>query len=192
MDWLNTYASAIQALGAVVSALATVALIVITWRYVALTRALAETATQQLDFQRASARAQREELRRELLACAKHLRSLLAHLPTDRSKAEGVRDVAMWKDEDLANFQRVASQYDEMLGQRAAVIVGPLRWIKEQVTAVQSTPRERGFDWNRFAWQRWVSEVQGAAAQVGQIFLEAAACRNRDADSAPEAGRGPA
>lgn len=46
MNWLNANAPAIQAIAALASVLVTVALAIITWRYVRLTRDLVETARQ--------------------------------------------------------------------------------------------------------------------------------------------------
>ena len=156
--WLNQNSAAIQAVATVVSVLVTAALALITWRYVRLTRTLAEATQAQAEFLRQAVKARK----RELLAVVKMLRILVGHLPEIRQHGEQMRGAATWDNNDLADLKRLASEFGTLAGQRAAVATSSLLWLKERLDEVKATNPGLGVNWNDFSWDRWESELKQA------------------------------
>ena len=166
VKWLNQNSAAIQAVATVASVLATAALALITWRYVRLTRTLAEATQAQAEFLREAVKARK----RELLAVIKMLRILVGSLPEIREHGEQMREAASWDSNDLADLKRLASEFGTLAGQRAAVATPSLLWLKERVDDVKATDPRLGVNFNDFPWDRWDSELKRAKENLEALW----------------------
>lgn len=148
LDWLNHYASAIQAIS-------TVVLVCITAWYVVLTRTLAEAANGQLRGQREAAEARR----RELQTCIQHLSAIMETLPVPTSDrqfiANAIAHVLDWGDFDFGHFRTLASEVSLRAGSFASIIESRMKWIADQVRSVRSVDPRVGFNWDHFDWRVW-------------------------------------
>ena len=165
-DALNRNAGGVQALAAVLSLAVTILLAAITWRYVVLTKVLADAAHAQLKLADEAARARRRELRSQI----KLLNMILSTLPTERQQADrDMRQATSWDDRDLDRFQMLAAELGEIPGQHAALAVGAMKWLLERVEQVKATPLAVGVDSSDFPWERWIEEVTRALDRIRDV-----------------------
>lgn len=170
LEFLNANAGAIQVLLSACVVFSTIVLVLVTWRYVALTRHLAGTARAQLAFQQDLRRELLDSKRRELVALVRNLRLLLSYLPDEPANGELIRQAAMWQDDNPTYLQRLASEQDEVLAGHAATAVAALRWLKEKVVEVKNVPAIQGVNWQDFPWQRWSEELRVARGELEVLW----------------------
>ncbi len=165
-QFLNANAGAIQAIAALTTSLVTVVLVFITWRYVRLTRRLAEAASVQMSFhQEAEA-----EKWRELNAYTKLIRGLISALPErEQDPDRAMRQAASWEPGDVKRLQRLAARLDRRAGERAAAIVAAMTWLGERVREVKETGSADQYDWAKFPWGRWRKELSTAREGLDAI-----------------------
>ena len=171
LESMNQNAAAIQAVASILAVVLTGVLVIVTWQYVRLTARLAHVAHRQLEAQEAVVQARR----RELLACLKLFRILLAGLPQTLEKAEQIRMASSWDEGDLDKLQRLSAELDDVSGQHAALAVGSLRWLDERIADVKTTSVLQGVDWSRFPWSQWEEHLQRAKAHIEDIWYVVAA-----------------
>ena len=152
--WLNTYASAIQAITAVVGAAATIVLVYITARYVVLTKKMADIATAQSEARAEMARVRRRELRASINRLDQALKTL--PVPSQQSMADTmVRTSIGWSDFDFGRLRSLAAEVSDRAGERATVVESCMNVLADQVNSVRSVPVQGGYDWGKFPWEAW-------------------------------------
>ncbi len=165
-EFLNSNAAAIQAIAALTTALVTMVLVLITWRYVRLTQRLAEAAKAELMFHEEA----EAEKWRELNAYTKLIRDLLSGLPVREQDAErAMRQAASWEAGDLMRLQRLAARLDRLAGEHAAVVVTAMTWLGERLHEVKAADPSEGVNWTKFPWSRWQREMNGARTALDAI-----------------------
>ncbi len=165
-DFLNANAGAIQAVAALVSALVTVVLVYITWRYVRLTQRLAEAASAEMSFHEEA----EAEKWRELNAYTKLIRSLISGLPAAEQGAVRImRQAPSWEPGDVMRLQRLAARLDRRAGERAAAVVTAMTWLGERLHEVKTADPDAASDWSRFPWGRWRQEIERATRGLDAI-----------------------
>lgn len=165
LKWLAANAILVQAIASIISVMVTVALAVITYQYVRLTQRLAESSDAQLMLLRASVSAKINAL----AGYVKTLRILVDELPTNQQEADHMRTVAVWSGDNLAEFQRLASEHSRNAGERAAVVVPSMRWLRDRIDAVKDG--SLGTDWKRsFLWDEWLIHKDRATAELEAIW----------------------
>jgi len=166
LNFFNTNAPGIQAISAVVSVLAIIVLVVITSRYVVLTRKIADAAKKQLEqFTR-----EEQAKRRELLTMIKMLRLHLKTLPVDHSKGEVMREAILWETDDLAELQNLSAEVGLKPGQIAVQAGIWLRQLASMVSDVKAIDPKVGVPWDRFNWGGWDAARQGAEASLKDLW----------------------
>lgn len=164
--FLNSNAGAIQAIAALTTSLVTVVLVFITWRYVRLTRRLAEAASAEMSFHEEA----ETEKWRELNAYTKLIRGLLSGLPASEQGADrAIRQAPSWESGDVMRLQRLAARLDRHAGERAAIVVTAMTWLAERLHEVKSKDPAEGYDWSTFPWNRWRKEIETARAALDAI-----------------------
>ncbi|HEY2805226.1 MAG TPA: hypothetical protein VGI92_05140 [Gemmatimonadales bacterium] len=156
---LNVTSEAIQAGAAVAGVLVTVVLVVITWKYMQLTRILAGIATRQLTHAEAAI----NEKWRELWAAGKRMGGILEQLP-DRSRHEtfdrDIRAIALWEPSMIDEFQRMAAHLGAPVGDRAAGLAQAMLWLRDRVERVQQVLPQTGYDYGRhFSFDEWYAKL---------------------------------
>ncbi len=168
-DFLNANAGGIQAIAALVTALVTMVLALITWQYVRLTQRLAEAASAEMTFHEEA----EAEKWRELNAYTKLVRGMLSALPVAPGASEaaerGMRQAASWETGDVMRLQRLAARLDRRAGERAAAVVTSMTWLGERLRDVKSSNPAEQYDWSKFPWSRWRKETQTARAGLDAI-----------------------
>lgn len=162
MSWFNANAPAIQAIATLASVLMAVVLALITARYVRLTSEILATARLELDFMKAERSAAFEERRRRLLSLIFHLRMIATVFSSEHGRAEQIRHVPLWSESDPDDLRILAVSFGSAAAELAGEAARHLATIRELAMQVQRTPTAVGVDWNRFAWDRWSSAIQGA------------------------------
>jgi hypothetical protein len=171
--FLNANAGAIQALASMVTAAVTVALVVVTWRYVHLAQRMADVARQELVFHEEA----EAEKWRELNAQTKLLRVLLAGLPPATRRPDALaRHAASWEASDVARLQRLAARLDRTAGEQAASVVASMTWLSERLREIKDIDDSKRYDWDAFPWDRWERELKTATHNLDAI---ASAVRRR-------------
>jgi len=126
MAWLNANAGAIQAISSVFGIVVTTVLVIITARYVGLTKTLAEAANAQSKARSAELEARRQELKSMVSLLSSALESVPAASPradTDRK----MRNATSTDDFDFGRFRQLSAQQDPKLGEYAATVESPDR-----------------------------------------------------------------
>lgn len=136
--WLNENTGAVTAIAAMIQACVTLALVVLTTRYVRLTNRIAAATQQQADVI-AVERDERLRNQREALgALIGQLRKTLADLPDHAPSDVHVAGVTLWPDDTLAKLLELTTEapgVDPRVAERA---VAALRWIGERVAGIRS------------------------------------------------------
>jgi len=145
-----------------VSALVTSILVGVTWRYVRLTRELAETARRELDFLQAQHAAGIDERKRRAFALIWHLRAIANALPAGNADSEKIRQVALWQPTDLDELRRLAVPFGTEIAELASEAARHLATLAELAKDVQEKPLMRGPLMNLLPWDRWTTARSGA------------------------------
>lgn len=162
---LNENSAAVQAVSAVLSLVVTGVLVWITWRYVQLTRSLAETARAQFQLQ---ATAERKKLNR-LLSLIHHFEERIGQVAISRESAEQLRLVVTWQADDVAELKRLAGEAGQEPAELANRLTAHLAWLEERVVEVKSTDPRTGVNWERFPWEHWVEHLKDASIMLGKL-----------------------
>ena len=137
LRWLNENTGAVTAIAALIQAAVTVALVVLTTRYVRLTNRIA-TATQQHADLAVIEREERLRNQRDALAAlVGQLQRTLADLPAKPPAAEHVAGITLWPDETLAKLVELTAEVPGVDPQWAERAVAALRWIGERVSGIR-------------------------------------------------------
>jgi len=165
LDWLNHYASAIQAIS-------TVVLVCITAWYVALTRALAKTASEQLRGQREAAEARRRELQTSIHYLSAIMETLPGPTSDQRFIANAIVHVPDWGDFDFGLFRSLASEVGLRAGTSASVVESRMKRLADQVKSVKSVDPRVGFNWDHFDWRVWNNALIESREALQEIRKE--------------------
>lgn len=166
LQWLARNAALVQAVDSIVSVLVTIILAWVTWQYVHLTGRLAESSDAQLSLLRASVSGRINAL----AGFTRMLRILVSELPKGPDNAERMRTAALWSGDNLAEFQRLASEHSRSAGNRAAVAVPSLRWLRERVETVKDIAPGESVAWDGFPWHEWHEHRERAMVQLKAIW----------------------
>jgi len=151
-QWYGRFVTLLTA----VLALANIALVAVTWKYVKLTARLVELHEQSLRAAEERERSARSDIRVALMALADRIRAALATFPREYQRAEDVRRVTLWGTHDVQRLDEYARYLGKAEIQHAARAVEGLRFLFSLADSVKTVPRERGYDWAReFPEQRW-------------------------------------
>jgi hypothetical protein len=99
------------------------------------------------------------EKKQQLLSLLHQTRLITHEFPRDRSKAEQIRQVTLWPDGDTALLRELAVPFGKDAANLSAEAHRHLTTVAATARSVQQTARERGFDWARFDWNRWIEEL---------------------------------
>ena len=135
--WLNQNTGAVTAIAALIQACVTVALVVLTTRYVRLTNRIATATQQQADLV-ATEREDRLRNQRDALgALVGQLEKTLAELPDVAPSAEHVAGITLWPDETLAKLIELTAEVPGVDPRGAERAVAALRWLGERVSGLR-------------------------------------------------------
>jgi hypothetical protein len=169
LQWLNLNSGAIQALTSVLTLAVTAVLAIITWRYVRLTKDLADVARAQLRGEREALAARRRELRTLAAMLRKHL--LTIPQGDDPRLSEAIlTQVVEWGDFDFDRFRALASELSDVAGNHAATAEHRMRWIGELVHTIRAAHRGTGYDWSPFPTQEFKQAWVDAYYAAGEIL----------------------
>jgi uncharacterized protein YukE len=167
VDWLNHNAGAIEALTAIASLIVTGVLVGITWRYVRLTKKLAEAANAELLARTEAANARRRDLAANVQFLAKVVKSVPAVNRSDFDRL--IRNSIAWDEFDFGHFRALASEVSPDAAHAAAEIESQMRRIQAIIAEVKSTPTGRGYDWSGFNWDEWEPRMRALKGALSSI-----------------------
>lgn len=169
--WLNINSTAIEAGTSIVTALATVVLVFITARYVALTKGLAEAANAELFRQIEASKARRRELASQI----EFLCSALDSLPDRNNWKQAdrlMRSSTGWGNFDFEKFRAHASEISDAAASCAATVEAKMGWMADLVNKVKATPPGLGYDWDAFPRDKWHDALRAARDALASILRE--------------------
>jgi len=138
LGWILPVSAAVQAI-------ATVVLVVITARYVRLTRQIVETGRQQLSDARAILEAQTGVGRARLLALAKRFLDTLEPLADRGIPQEQLRRSAMWSQGEEQRFFELATSVGGPFAEKASEIAAGLAWVRQLHSRITSLSENLGY-----------------------------------------------
>jgi hypothetical protein len=164
----------LQAFAAILQAGVAIALFLITKRYVALTDRLANSSEAQVELLRADRDLARQGNKDALKALADSIRDRLATLPTDTVEGRRTADTVLRAanvptDAELQELRRLSATVGPAVAAVGNAVADHLAFLIRIIREVQDTPRERGYNYNRFDWTAWsrqLSEAQEALARL--------------------------
>jgi hypothetical protein len=171
---LNSNAGAMQAVASFLSVAVTLVLVIITARYVRLTKGLAEAANVEGIRQNEASKARKRDLASQI----KFLRDAVATLPnaTNWSHADALmRNSTGWENFDFGAFRRLAAEISDAASSGAASVETNMRWMADHVKAVKKTPLRMGYDWNSFPQREWNNAMHDAPEALASILAELSA-----------------
>ena len=148
MDWLAKNAAAIQAIGAIVGALTTVALAYITYSYVRLTGKIAESSTEQVRLIREAAKATQLITVRTVATVAARIRNSLAKLDSDSPRNEQLYAFTEVNEGDITHLETLTWQVGDSArlaaGSAATValreVFETIKWTKDTESKYSPSP----------------------------------------------------
>jgi predicted nucleotide-binding protein len=108
----------------------------------------------------------------ELLTLAFQLHVTVTSLPTERAKAEQIRQVTLWTDSQLATLRTLAASFGLPAATYASEAAQSLATVQSMADDVQATPRSRGFDWAKFDWERFCRRIETAERNLLNLLSE--------------------
>jgi hypothetical protein len=141
---VQALAAIVQAIAAGVTVVLTAVLVWATRRYVGLTAELAKAATAEGERQRKVAADQRLRF----LAIVGRLDVLVADLPEDRAESK-IRAALVWEVTDVDQLLALAPHMGLATVVDAESAGPSLRWLRERVRFVQRVPEKMGLDWDK-------------------------------------------
>lgn len=175
-------AATIQAISAAVTTGVTIALAVITHRYVTLTRKLSETAAAQLAH---TVSTESRAVARDAATLAQLSESLLTRvreLPKDSGTPQAsvrIRSASLWTAEELADLVRLAGRVGEAESANAAGLIAPLGWLADKARAVKAESAGSGFAYSAIDWDRWKRDYTECHQLLGGLFTLAGIARGQ-------------
>jgi hypothetical protein len=164
--FFNSNAAGIQAGAAIVSLIATIALILITRKYVRLTGDLATAASKQIRFHEEAQVAKLNELGTYLKLAG----MILASFPTEQAEADRLmRQSLSWDGFDFARFQELATGLGPIEGKHAAIAVGAISYLRDRAREVRSVNPLQGFNWSQFGWKDYGEKLEQALGRIKDI-----------------------
>lgn len=118
-------------------ALVTVALVVLTTRYVRLTNRIALATQQQVDLTVVEREERLRNQREALEALTTQLAKTLAHLPPHPPTADDVAGLTLWPDDTLAKLLELTAEVPGVDPHLAEQAVAALRWMGERVVGLR-------------------------------------------------------
>lgn len=170
MKWLNENAAAIQALSGLAVLVVTGLLALLTWRYVRLTREIANASLEQIRLIRESARVDLQHNASALKALALRLRSGLGEqLNPDAPSDKQLRGFAILTEREIVDLQILAGRVNSQAITSASFAAAHLRVIHDMVQNVKRT--NEGIGWNPDAAEkaRWKKAIEGAHRALQEI-----------------------
>lgn len=176
MNWLNAHASAIQALASVATLGVTVVLAVLTGRYVRLTKSIADTAWQQMQYVKLAATTARKQTAVSLEALSKRLRVPLASLDPNVPKPKQVREYSLLSQQDISDLETLARDVSDdatRFAGKAAVSPRRILGVIDEAKPVNPTLGWRPSDTQIGVWKeamdagpKMLEELEKACRQV--------------------------
>jgi hypothetical protein len=159
-----------QAIASVASVAVTVVLVVITARYVRLTKGLAEAANAELLRQIEASKARR----RELASQVEVLRSALDVLPNGKNYKvnELFWGSVSWDDFDFGAFRKLASEVTDAAASYAATVESEMRRMEEMLASLKSITKGKAFTWDTFPQVDWDTSMRATGHALASILTE--------------------
>lgn len=170
-EWLNRNAAAVQALAAILSVLATIGLLYITNKYVALTQELARAAREQLRFQQRTVASEAAQL----VTLVDVFLAMLKRLPLgQRDDREALRGLSLWKHGDVSSFASLAAV---VVGTKPEVqhAIQRLNWLRATVERVQQTQGDETNGRDHLSWDEWNRQLGEAKTALQTVRADARA-----------------
>ena len=163
LRWLNENTGAVTAIAALIQACVTIALVVLTTRYVRLTNRIAAATQMHADVAATERQERLRNNRDALSALVGQLQRTLADLPNVAPSTEHVAGVTLWPDETLAKLLELTAEVPGVEPKWAERAVAALRWIGERVSGIRSGNEAENV---LNAWPQQRSEAQRALQSI--------------------------
>jgi hypothetical protein len=121
-----------------IQACVTVALVVLTTRYVRLTNRIAAATQQQADVIAIEREERLRNVREALSALVGQLQKTLTGLPSEAPTGEHVAGISVWPDDTLAKLVELTTEVPGVDARLAERAVAALRWIGERVAGIRN------------------------------------------------------
>lgn len=189
--WLNANGVAIQAIAALIAAASTVVLVVLTRRYVHLTREISGVAVAQLKHLEESQVRQAREGHRAFGALALRLKAQAAFLDSSQVRQEELREFAGISDDDTRELERLAHSISDPASGHAALAAVGLRWLLGLIHRVKASNPGHGYPIspsetaNYFASLRHAHDALDDIIELTGVRRPSVAAPDQSLDSAP-------
>ena len=175
LDWLAKHSSAIQAIASIAGVFVAVVLAGVTYWYVGVTRAIANSSLQQLGEMKAAAHATMQKNIRTLGDLALRIRNSLAALDADAPRDNQLRAFNQVNESDISRLEVFASQLNNaviLAAESAAVLA--IREILATIGDVKGTHPGAGWQMRPGQIENWRRAREGSDRSLHEIENECA------------------
>jgi len=163
----------IQVIAAVAQAILAFVLVAVTYRYVKLTGAIADTSAAQVALEIEKRQVDEMRLLLDLESRARALRVALKAFPEHVGvvqHADSVfRESPIRTNEDLEQLRQIAARVGRDSAWLANEIALDLKWMLEKIQEVRRTTRLRGYRWQDFKWHEWERRYKRAMEKLERL-----------------------
>jgi hypothetical protein len=170
MEYLNEESGAISAIATATYALATLALIFWTVRYVRLTRSLAASSSEQVRHMIREQEIKREASRQGLHELAKIVLIILNQLPATQNRLAEMAGVTLWTEADLLDMRHLARDLDGTAIGNVSWTIYHLNSIGEEVGKLQESLHRNGKLPDSFPRDVFHGTVVQAKKELGHLL----------------------
>lgn len=170
IGFLNQDSGAISALATVTYAVATIALIYWTIKYVRLTRSLAASSAELVEHTLQERKQRQDADRHGLHELVKIVLLVLNRLPSSRARMEVLLSVTLWTEEDLLDMRRLARGLGSQAIGHVFWAIYHLNMIRERVLRVQQDHLDREKELREFPWDDYVGALTQAKHELGHLL----------------------
>lgn len=175
MDWLAKHSSAIQAIASIAGVFVAVVLAGVTYWYVRVTRAIANSSLQQLGEMKAAAHATMQRNTRALGDLALRIRNSLAALDADAPRDNQLRAFNQVNESDISRLEVFSSQLNNavILAAESAAVVA-IREILATIGDVKGTHPGAGWQMRPGQIENWRRARENSDRSLHEIENECA------------------
>lgn len=169
MNWFRENAAVIQALSSAAGLVVTAVLAWLTWRYVRLTREIANSSLEQVKYIREVARVSLRQSASALESLALRLRVGLGNLNPETPNHRQLCGFTLLTDQEITDLQALARDVNRPAITAASEAAGHLRAIYAMLQTAKGISEAMGWIPNAEEAGRWKKAIEGAHRALQEI-----------------------
>jgi hypothetical protein len=169
MNWLNTNASAVQALATIASLIVTLVLAVLTAKYVRLTRRIADVALEQMQHIKLTRTTAQKQAARSLDALSRRIRIPLEKLDPAAPSHRQLREYNLLSQEDISALETLARDVNDQAVLYAGKVAVSLRKIFGLINEARGVNQSLGWAASGTQTTQWKEAMEAGPTMLAEL-----------------------